>query len=42
MAGMAAALTDKDIQELADYYSKQGPGLCATDDIQKKGKCDGL
>jgi cytochrome c553 len=42
MAGMAAPLTDKDIQELANYYSRQGPGLCATDDIKNRGKCDGL
>jgi cytochrome c553 len=39
MAGMAAALTDKDINELADYYSSQRPALCATDETSKKGKC---
>jgi cytochrome c553 len=39
MAGMAAALTDQDIQELAEYYSSQRPGLCATDEIRKSGKC---
>jgi cytochrome c553 len=41
MAGMAAALTDKDIQELAEYYSSQRPGLCATDEIRELGKCEG-
>jgi cytochrome c553 len=41
MAGMAAALTDKDIAELADYYSSQRPGLCSTDETSKKGKCAG-
>lgn len=42
MAGMAGALTEKDIQELAQYYSSQRPGLCATDEIRKAGKCKGL
>jgi cytochrome c553 len=41
MAGMAATLTEKDIQELAKYYSSQRPGLCATDEIRKAGKCKG-
>jgi len=41
MAGMAAALTEKDIAELAEYYSSQRPGLCATDEIRKYGKCKG-
>ena len=41
MAGMAAALTEKDIQELAKYYSAQRPGLCATDEIRAAGKCEG-
>jgi cytochrome c553 len=41
MAGMAAALTEKDIQELAQYYSSQRPGLCATDEIREAGKCEG-
>jgi cytochrome c553 len=41
MAGMAAALTDKDIAELAKYYSSQRPGLCATDETRKAGKCKG-
>jgi cytochrome c553 len=41
MAGMAAALTESDIVELAKYYSSQRPGLCATDEIRKKGKCKG-
>jgi cytochrome c553 len=39
MAGMAAALTEQDIKELAKYYSSQRPGLCATDEIRKAGKC---
>jgi cytochrome c553 len=42
MGGMAAALTDKDIKELAAYYSSQRPGLCATNETSKKGKCAGL
>jgi cytochrome c553 len=42
MAGMAAALTDADIRELARYYSNQRPALCATDEIRKHGKCKGL
>jgi len=41
MAGMAAALTEQDIKELAKYYSSQRPGLCATDEIRKAGKCKG-
>jgi cytochrome c553 len=41
MGGMAAALTDKDISELADYYSSQRPGLCATDETSENGKCKG-
>lgn len=41
MGGMAAALTDKDISELADYYSSQRPGLCATNETRKTGKCAG-
>lgn len=39
MAGMAAPLTEQDIRELAKYYSAQRPGLCATDEIRKHGKC---
>jgi cytochrome c553 len=42
MGGMAAALTDADIRELASYYSNQRPALCATDEIRKHGKCKGL
>ena len=42
MAGMAAALTDADIRELARYYSSQRPSLCATDEIRRLGKCKGL
>jgi cytochrome c553 len=42
MAGMAAALTDRDIKELAAYYSSQRPSLCATDEIRARGKCAGL
>ena len=42
MAGMAAALTDADIRELARYYSKQRPALCSTNEIRKHGKCKGL
>jgi len=42
MGGMAAALTDADIRELASYYSSQRPGLCSTDEIRRQGKCPGL
>lgn len=42
MAGMAGALTDQDIRELAAYYSSQRPGLCSTDEVRKAGKCKGL
>ena len=42
MAGMAAALTDQDIRELAAYYSGQRPALCSTDEVRKAGKCKGL
>ena len=42
MGGMAAALTDADISELARYYSSQRPALCATDEIRDGGKCKGL
>ena len=41
MSGMAAPLTEKDIDELAAYYSSQRPTLCATDEIRKHGKCPG-
>lgn len=39
MAGMAAPLSEQDIRELARYYAAQRPALCATDEIQKQGKC---
>jgi cytochrome c553 len=42
MAGMAAALTEADIEELAGYYSSQRPSLCSTDVIRDSGKCPGL
>ncbi len=42
MSGMAAPLTEQDIQELAKYYSSQRPSLCSTDEIRKSGKCPGL
>jgi len=42
MGGMAGALTDADIRELARYYSSQRPALCSTDEIRKHGKCKGL
>jgi len=42
MAGMAAALTDADIRELADYYSRQRPALCSTNETRERGKCKGL
>jgi cytochrome c553 len=42
MAGMAAALTDPDIRELAKYYSSQRPSLCSTNETRDHGKCKGL
>jgi cytochrome c553 len=42
MGGMAAALTDADIRELAAYYSSQRPALCSTDETREQGKCKGL
>jgi cytochrome c553 len=42
MGGMAAALTDPDIRELAKYYSSQRPSLCSTNETRDKGKCKGL
>ena len=42
MAGMAAELTEQDIAELAEFYARQRPGLCATDEIRTEGKCPGL
>ena len=42
MAGMAAALTDPDIRELAKYYSSQRPSLCSTNETRDNGKCKGL
>jgi len=42
MAGMAGALTDQDIKELADYYASQRPGLCSTDEIRANAKCPGI
>lgn len=41
MSGMAAALTEQDIRELAKYYSSQRPGVCSTDEIRSRGKCPG-
>ena len=41
MAGMASALTDDDIEQLAAYYSRQQPALCSTKDIREAGKCLG-
>lgn len=42
MGGMAAALTDADILELAAYYSSQRPSLCSTNETRDHGKCKGL
>jgi cytochrome c553 len=41
MGGMAAPLTDADIEALAQYYSGQLPGLCATNETRAAGKCPG-
>ena len=42
MTGMAAPLTEHDIDELAAYYSSQRPVLCATDEVRNHGKCASL
>ena len=42
MGGMAAALTDPDIRELATYSSSQRPSLCSTTETRDHGKCKGL
>jgi cytochrome c553 len=39
MAGMAAGLTDDDIVDLAEYYGRQQPSLCAMDEVRKHGRC---
>ena len=39
MAGMASALTDEDIDELAEYYGRQQPSLCSTDEVRENGHC---
>jgi cytochrome c553 len=39
MAGMAAGLSDEDIEALAQYYGRQQPSLCATDQTRKHGRC---
>jgi len=41
MGGMGGPLTDADIKALAQYYSQQRPGLCATNEIRDAGKCPG-
>ena len=40
MAGMAAALTDEDIEALARYYSAQRPALCSTRGTRETGRCE--
>jgi cytochrome c553 len=40
MAGMASALTDDDIEELARYYAAQEPALCSTRSIRESGHCE--
>jgi cytochrome c553 len=39
MAGMAAGLTDDDIDDLAEYYGRQQPSLCSTDEVRQHGHC---
>jgi cytochrome c553 len=39
MAGMAGALKDEDIDELAEYYGRQQPSLCSTDEVRENGHC---
>jgi cytochrome c553 len=39
MAGMSSSLTDADIKELAAYYSRQKPSLCATDETRSAARC---
>ena len=39
MAGMAATLKDEDIDALAEYYGRQEPSLCSTDEVRENGHC---
>jgi cytochrome c553 len=39
MAGMAGALKDEDIDALAEYYGRQQPSLCSTDEVRENGHC---
>jgi cytochrome c553 len=39
MAGMASALKDEDIDALAEYYGRQQPSLCSTDEVRENGHC---
>jgi cytochrome c553 len=39
MAGMAGPLKDEDIDELAEYYGRQQPSLCSTDEVRENGHC---
>jgi cytochrome c553 len=39
MAGMVAALTDDDIDTLAEYYGRQQPSLCSTKEVREHGHC---
>lgn len=40
MAGFASGLSDEDIKAIAEFFSKQTPGLCSTLDIREHGKCE--
>jgi cytochrome c553 len=39
MAGIISAVSEKDIPALAKFFASQTPSLCATDQVQKLGKC---
>jgi cytochrome c553 len=39
MAGMAGPLTNDDIDDLAEYYGRQKPSLCSTDEVRDHGHC---
>lgn len=39
MAGIITGVNEKDFEAIAQFFSQQG-GLCSTDEIRKRGKCD--
>ncbi len=39
MAGIIIGIDEKDFEEIAQFFGQQ-PGLCSTDQVLKRGKCD--